>query len=237
MKNTILLAIFALIMQASYAQFAKGAMTITGVVGFNGSNNLTEQTNNTTNITQTTNDQKTKGYAFVPSFGYFLTDKIELAIALAIMKNTTETDFHPTTTFPGATRYRTVENPLFAYALLANYYITMQKTYACYAGLQLGMGSGTGKTTTEFVDNTKTEVETKNNVSTFGLNGGFIYFVKANMALNANLGLLSFNRTKSESTSNDVTTKTNNGSWAFGVNGVMINIGIKYFLSTNVEAP
>lgn len=119
---------------------------------------------------------------------------------------------------------------MMGFGIYANYYFVNEDKFNMYGGLQFGIASGTGKvTTTPFVGNA-TIVETKNNFSTVGLNMGMLYFIKSNIALNGSVGLLSFNTTKTESTDSGVTTETKNGSWVFGFNGLIINIGVKVLL-------
>jgi len=233
MKKLLLSALYLSMSAGLFAQVSKGAFAITGTVGLNGGKNSNSQTDLSNSTTTTTFDQKTSGFAFVPAISYFFSDKIEGGLALAFMKSTTTNNFHPTGGNPNSTNSQKTENPLTAFGLFGNYYFKNENKYSCYAGIQFGIGSGTGKVTTTLVNGNATIVETKNNGSTFGFNTGFLYFVKSNLALNANLGLLSFNTIKTESTSNNTTFNTKNNNWALGVNGIVINIGIKYFLGNN----
>jgi hypothetical protein len=236
MKKIILSVLLVSLSHGLFAQFGKGAMAITGTVGLSGNKNSTTQTSTISGTTTPTFDQKTSSFAFVPAFSYFVSNKLEVGVALAIMKSTTNTDFHPQGGNQFATSTTKSENPLNAFGVFANYYLMNEARYAWYVGAQFGIGGGTGKFTNKLVNGTETITETKNNGSIFGLNTGFLYFVKSNLALNANFGLLSFNTIKTESTSNNVTTNTKNSNWVFGVNGVIINIGLKYFLRTNSTA-
>jgi hypothetical protein len=236
MKKILLSALLASMSTGLFAQFSKGAMAITGTVGFNGSKNSITTTNVNTSTTTPAFDQKISGFAFVPAFSYFFTDRVEGGLALALTKSTTTNDFHPSGGNPNATRTTKSENPLNGVALFGNYYFRVERNYACYGGIQLGVGSGTGKVTTTPVVGDATIVETQNNGSTFGLNAGFIYFVRSNLAFNTNFGLLSFNNIKTESTSSGTRTNTENSSWVLGVNGIIVNIGLKLFLRTNADA-
>lgn len=228
MKNIILSACL-ICTSALFGQITKGSMTLTGIVGVNGGKSLVTQTNG--NVTVTTNDQKTSGFAFVPAFTYFLSDRIEAGIALALTKNTTTSDFHPVTGNPNPATQK-VESPLNGAGLLANYYFVNESRFGFYGGLQFGLGGGKGRVTTTYLTAPNTVVETKNSGSTVGLNTGFVYFVRRNWALNASLGLLSFNSTKSVTENGGGTTTTaKNSGWVFGVNGVIVNIGVKFFLS------
>lgn len=233
MKNIILSACL-ICTSAMFGQITRGSMTLTGIVGVSGGKNLVTSTNG--NITATTNDQKTSSFAFVPSFTYFLSDRIEAGIALGLTKTTTNSDFHIAPGNPGPATQK-VESPFNGVALLGNYYFVNESRFGFYGGLQLGVGGGTQKVTTTFLNAPNTIVETKNSGSTFGLNTGFVYFVRHNWALNASLGLLSFNSTKSETENSGTTTNSKSSGWVFGVNGVMVNIGVKFFLSGGNGAP
>lgn len=203
-------------------------MTLTGIVGLNGTKNLTTQANGA--ITVTTNDQKSSGYAIVPAFTYFISDKFEAGLALALTKNTSTTDNHLSPGNPNPATVKTA-TPFNGVGLLGNYYFVNESRFGFYGGLQFAVGGGTARTTNTFLNAPDQTVDTKNSGSTFGLNTGFVYFVRRNWALNASLGVLSFNSLKSETTNAGTTTTSKSSGWVFGVNGVMVNIGVKFFLS------
>ncbi len=226
MKKIFITVLLATMSTGLFAQLTKGALAFTGTFGLGGSKQENTQTNLNTGVTSNTLDQKTKNLVFLPGVSYFVSDKLEAGIAFIVSKNTQINNYPQ----PNLNRETKSENPFTGFGIFGNYYFINQEKFHMYAGLQLGVGSGTGNVTTTQYSGNSTVVETKNNASTFGLNGGFIYFVKSNIALNGSLGLLSFNKLKTSSTSNNNTNKTDSGNWAFGVNGVIINIGVKVFL-------
>ncbi|MCC6817989.1 MAG: outer membrane beta-barrel protein [Bacteroidia bacterium] len=237
MKYTIILTIAAFIAQGLNAQIPKGAMALTGTIGFNGSKNLTEEKDNTTNLTETTWDQTNRGRAIVPAFSYFVSDAIEVGLGLAFINSTTKNDYHPNSSFPGTVKEREYRNPFTGFAILGNYYFKNERKYACYGGLQIGLGGGTGTTETTTVDGTTTKFESKSKGSTFGFNFGLLYFVRHNLALNANFGLLSLNSTTTTSSNNNIDSETKSSNWVVGVNGTIINIGLKFLLNTPAPTP
>jgi opacity protein-like surface antigen len=234
MKKILLSACMLSMSAGLFAQISKGAMALTGIIGFNGGKSVTEQTTVPGGAVTTTNDQKNKGRIIMPAFSYFVTDMIEAGVFVALTKTTQVNEFPATNPFDQKTRENV--NPLTAFGVFGNYYLKTAGPFNCYAGLQFGMGSGTGEVTTTLVNGTSTVVKTKNNGSTFGLNSGFIYFVKSNIALNINFALLSFNSTKAVTTGPGFETETKNSNWAFGVNGIIVNLGLKMFFG-NTGAP
>lgn len=224
MKKILLFVILASMSSGLFAQLSKGAIALTGTFGLGGNKQKNEQTP-PSGTTITTTDQKTKQFLFLPAIGYFVTDKIEAGIVVGIQRNTTINKYQP----PSATSEIKNENPLNGGGLYGNYYFISQEKFYMYGGIQLLMAGGTGKVTTSFYNGPTTIVETKNKMSSFGLNSGFLYFIKPNLALNGTVGLLAFNSVKTESTNSGTTTKTHNNNWAFGVNGLLINIGVKAF--------
>lgn len=228
MKKIILFILISSIKLGLLAQLAKGNWAITGTIGLGGNKQTTTQEIAQGNQTLPFNTEvKTSQMTILPAASYFLSDNMEAGIALLINKSKNVTNYlSPNSNLHDVKK----ENPLTGLALFGNYYFKSAEKYSCYVGAQLGFGGGTSKVTTTPNNGPTTIVETKNSGSTFGFNTGFLYFVKPNFALNGSLGLLSFNSTKAVSTNNGVTTTTKNGSWAFGVNGVLINIGVKLFL-------
>ena len=212
-----------------FAQINKGAMALTGTIGLNGGKTENTSTDIPSSTTVTTFGQKRSGFAFVPAFSYFFTDRIEGGLALAITKSTTTNDFYPPNV-PTAQKEQKIESPLNGVGIFGNYYFRNDRNFACYGGIQFGVGSGNGKTTTTLVNGTSTTTDNKTNLSTFGFNTGLLFFVRENLAFNSNFGLISFNTTKTESTTGDNRTNSTASNWVVGVNGVIVNIGLKYFI-------
>lgn len=224
MKKILLTVILASMSSGLFAQLTKGAIALTGTFGLGGNKQKNEQTP-PQSPTVTTTDQKSKQFLFLPAIGYFVTEKIEAGIVLGISRNTTVNQYQP----PGNTKEIKSENPLNGGGLYGNYYFINQEKFHMYGGVQLLMASGTGKVTTTPYNGATTVVETKNKMSSVGLNSGFLYFIKPNLALNGTVGLLAFNSVKTESNNAGTLIKTNNNNWTFGVNGLLINIGVKAF--------
>lgn len=233
MKHTFILTIATLLAHGASAQIQKGAMALTGTIGFSGSKNLTEETTN--NMTVTTWDQTTRGRLIMPAFSYFISEKIEGGLAFILMNSTTMNDYHPTNSFPSTLKERETVTPFNGVGLFGNYYFKNERKYACYGGIQFGLGSGTSKSTNTYVSDPSTTFESKTSSTTFGFNAGVLYFVRHNLALNANFGLLSINSTTTTSSNAGTDTESKGSNWMVGVNGTVVNIGLKYIL--NAPAP
>jgi opacity protein-like surface antigen len=229
MKKTIILTLAAFLTHGIYAQIPKGTMALTGTIGFNGSKNLSEETSG--NNTATTWDQTNRGRLIMPAFSYFVSDKIEGGLGLMLMSTKTMNDYHPNIILPNTVVKRETTSPFNGVLLFGNYYFKNEEKFACYGGVQLGVGSGTSTTETTLGDNTVNKTDVKNSGSTFGFNFGFLYFVRHNLALNANFGLVSFNSNKSSYTQGNTEYKTQNSDWTVGVNGTVVNIGLKFLLN------
>jgi hypothetical protein len=236
MKKILLSALCLCTTVALSAQITKGSLAVTGIIGLNGGNSETSQLDMNNSLAKTS-DSKNSSFNLIPSVTYFLSDKLEAGIAFALTNSKSTTNYVPSSPFPGQTLKQESKTPLNGFALLANYYFVNNAKFACYGGIQLGMGSGTGETTTTTSTanpgvNTESTTETKNSGTTFGFNSGFLYFVKSNLAFNASLGLISLNSSKTEnmSTTGVVTSETKGSNWSVGVNGVIVNIGVKWFI-------
>lgn len=229
MKKIILFILISSIKLGLIAQLAKGNWAITGTIGLGGNKQTTTQEIAQGNPSQPFNTEiKTSQTTVLPAVSYFVSDKMEAGLALIFNKSKTITNYLS----PNANLHDVKnENPLTGLALFGNYYFKSAEKYSCYGGIQLGFGGGTRKVTTTPNNGPTTIVETKINGSTFGFNTGFLYFFKPNFALNGSLGLLSYNSTKSVSTNSGITTTIKNGNWVAGVNGVIINLGVKWFIT------
>jgi len=225
MKKIILSALVLSMSTGLFAQLTKGNWAFTGNIGARGNTQKVE-VNNGGFVSRPT-DQKTSAFVFLPAVSYFLKDNIEAGAGLLISKTTTTNNYEQ----PNFAKEVKTETPLNGILLFGNYYFKAAEKFSMYGGVQLGVASGKGKTTTTPFNCPTTIVETKNTGSTFGFNMGFLYFIKPNLALNGTLGLLSLTKNKAVTTNGNVTTESNTSNWVVGVNGVIINIGVKIFMA------
>ncbi len=237
MKKIALSLILASMSSGLFAQLTKGTLSFTGTVAFGG-NKSTYTQMPVNNQTAFNNETKTSQMALLPAVGYFVSDRIEAGIGLLISKNTTTTTYvqipppQPNNVY--TTKQENV-NPMNGFALFGNYYLKNEQLYAWYIGAQILSGGGTSQSTTTKSNGSVSITNSKNSGSAFGFNTGFLYFVRNNVALNGSLGLLSFNSTKNEFTgTNGFRSTTKSGGWAFGVNGLIVNIGVKLFIRKGI---
>lgn len=179
--------------------FAKGDAFISGAVGFGKT---------------TTGDVSQSQFTIAPRVGFFVSDNIALGLELGYVSTTSDVgEYDP---FLGEYSYE-VKNNTFAIGGFARYYSTPANDFSFFGQLSVAYASSKREVS---LPGTTAD---KANGFNIGLAPGISYFISDNFALEATIGLLSYNTAKPDYEGAESTDTFN-----IGLNLNNINIGATY---------
>lgn len=197
-------------MQTAHAQTEKGKMLVGGSLSFRGTSSE--------NIDSLSTSEYSNSYLnFNPKIGYFISDNFALGLGINFGFYNTNSDQND----KNVKTHSETQNKNFGFGIFSKNYFDISSNIKCYILSELQY--------IQFKDeySNNTSIEYTENIYRFSVSPGVSYFINSHFAIEANLGLLFYENsksTKSNQTSPYSYTKNNYGinlstsSFSLGVN-------------------
>lgn len=213
MKKIIfsIFAICVLFISTAQAQLEKGRMYLGAQVGFSSGTDKNTIGNNSTSTSSSS-------FSLLPSFGYFIGDKMSIGLGIGFSQQKTK---------PSSTTTNTTNQ--FVIAPHFRYYVpTSSEQFAFFAQAELAIGTGSVKRESQSGVITSTSEDNLSSVSFF-VSPNFAYFPTKSWAIEFGFRGIGYESNTTKVKNSNPEEKTTSSAFVFDVNSFAPRLAMRYF--------